>query len=154
MIISNQGRCKLCGDAPFSAHRHDFKSCECGEICVDGGTAYLRRLAKNFNNFIEMSIAIDDNAFKDITARLDEELEADILDAGNLTLLTMTMLEEYDIRPIVTPTVDMHAVRHAAREGVFWATGTGRNGFGVLSALMRYVRDAGSGWEGSGMRHE
>ncbi len=154
MIISNQGRCKLCGDAPFSAHRHDFKSCECGEICVDGGTVYIRRLAKNFNNFTEMAIIIDDKAFDDITARLDEELEADILDAGNLTLLTMTMLEEYDIRPIVTPTVDMHAVRHAAREGVFWATGTGRNGFGVLSALMRYVRDAGSGWEGSGMRHE
>jgi hypothetical protein len=44
MIIVNQVRCKRCEDTPFSTHRHDFKSCKCGAVSVDGGQAYLRRV--------------------------------------------------------------------------------------------------------------
>lgn len=44
MIVVNQVRCKKCEDTPFSAHRHDFKYCECGSIAVDGGQDYLRRV--------------------------------------------------------------------------------------------------------------
>ena len=54
-IKVNKARCKLCGDIIESTHRHDFRSCSCGEIYVDGGRAYLRRLARNFDNLEELS---------------------------------------------------------------------------------------------------
>ena len=62
MILSNQARCKLCDDTPFSRHRHDFQSCRCGEIAVDGGTEYIRRLAKDMSNLDDMSIVVPDEA--------------------------------------------------------------------------------------------
>lgn len=58
VIISNQVKCLKCGDEPFSAHRHDFKSCKCGNISVDGGQAYLKRMYKS-KNFKDMSIVLD-----------------------------------------------------------------------------------------------
>jgi ribosomal protein S27AE len=41
-IIRNAARCKKCGDVIESKHRHDFVSCKCGAIAVDGGTDYIR----------------------------------------------------------------------------------------------------------------
>ena len=42
-IIRNSARCRRCGDEVESRYRHDFVSCSCGAIFVDGGHAYLRR---------------------------------------------------------------------------------------------------------------
>ena len=38
-----------------SAYTHDFKSCSCGRCCVDGGLEYIRRVADDFENIIEMA---------------------------------------------------------------------------------------------------
>lgn len=35
-------RCKRCGDVIQSLSRHDFRSCKCGSVFVDGGSDYLR----------------------------------------------------------------------------------------------------------------
>ena len=35
-------KCLRCGDVIQSKHRHDFVSCKCGGIFVDGGSDYLR----------------------------------------------------------------------------------------------------------------
>jgi hypothetical protein len=43
MIVRNIARCKRCGDVIESKHRHDFVTCSCGNLSVDGGRAYLRR---------------------------------------------------------------------------------------------------------------
>ena len=43
MILSNQARCPTCQDEPFSRHRHDYQSCKCGAMSVDGGMSYIRR---------------------------------------------------------------------------------------------------------------
>ena len=48
MIICNQVECLVCGDRPFSAHRHDFQTCKCGNVSVDGGCDYLKRAGKGF----------------------------------------------------------------------------------------------------------
>jgi len=40
--IRNRARCKKCGDVIESKYRHDFVSCKCGAIFVDGGNAYFR----------------------------------------------------------------------------------------------------------------
>lgn len=54
-IIRNRAKCKLCGDIIESKFRHDFVSCKCGEMFVDGGKTYLRGGAKDFRNFIDLS---------------------------------------------------------------------------------------------------
>lgn len=55
-IIKNQARCRLCANLVISAHVHDYRSCKCGEISVDGGNDYLRRTANNFANVEELSV--------------------------------------------------------------------------------------------------
>jgi hypothetical protein len=40
--MRNRARCRRCGDVIESRHRHDFVSCGCRAIFVDGGMDYLR----------------------------------------------------------------------------------------------------------------
>ena len=54
-IIFNVAKCNLCKNVVESKYRHDWASCNCGEIFVDGGLDYLRRGAKNWVNFIDLS---------------------------------------------------------------------------------------------------
>ena len=42
-IKTNKAKCLGCGDVVESKHRHDWVSCTCGSIFVDGGKDYLRR---------------------------------------------------------------------------------------------------------------
>ena len=42
-ILRNRARCRKCGDIIESRSVHDFVTCSCGAIAVDGGTMYLRR---------------------------------------------------------------------------------------------------------------
>jgi len=53
-IRLNRAKCKKCGDIITSDHRHDFKSCKCGAISVDGGSWYFRRCGES-ENIEEMS---------------------------------------------------------------------------------------------------
>lgn len=46
MILRNAAECARCGDVIESKHRHDFVTCKCGAISVDGGKAYLKRSAR------------------------------------------------------------------------------------------------------------
>lgn len=62
MILSNQVRCNQCGDEPFSANTHDYRTCSCGNIAVDGGMSYLRRVGGE-NGYTDMSIEIPDRAY-------------------------------------------------------------------------------------------
>lgn len=43
-LIRNAARCLSCGDTLESKHRHDFRTCQCGRLSVDGGLDYARRL--------------------------------------------------------------------------------------------------------------
>jgi hypothetical protein len=56
IILQNKAKCTLCGDVIESKHRHDFVSCSCGNIFVDGGKEYLRRGAADFEHFEELSV--------------------------------------------------------------------------------------------------
>jgi formylmethanofuran dehydrogenase subunit E len=58
-IITNKAQCKKCGDIIESLYRHDFQSCKCRAIFVDGGLDYLRSGADNFENFIDLSVTED-----------------------------------------------------------------------------------------------
>jgi Zn finger protein HypA/HybF involved in hydrogenase expression len=43
-IIRNSARCLNCGGEVESRHHHDFVPCPCGNVAVDGGKDYLRRV--------------------------------------------------------------------------------------------------------------
>ena len=43
IIIKNAIRCNKCGDVIESFYTHDFKTCKCGSVSVDGGHQYLKR---------------------------------------------------------------------------------------------------------------
>lgn len=58
MILRNQVQCNKCWDVVESKHRHDFKSCKCGAVTVDGGTEYLRRLGDP-EDYTELSVETD-----------------------------------------------------------------------------------------------
>lgn len=64
MIIQNAVICNKCDDFIFSAHRHDFRECKCGNIFVDGGQEYIRRGGK----------ALEDGSYTDMSWELPEEL--------------------------------------------------------------------------------
>lgn len=53
--MRNRAKCKLCGDIIESVHNHDYISCKCGEIAVDGGQQYCRCSAKSWDNFIRVN---------------------------------------------------------------------------------------------------
>lgn len=52
-LILNAAKCLKCGDVIVSTHRHDFKSCKCGSVSVDGGLDYKRRSFKTPAEFEE-----------------------------------------------------------------------------------------------------
>ena len=68
VILSNQIECLSCGDRPYSRTRHDFKSCKCGEVSVDGGQSYLRRVGGAYK---DMSIVWD----RELVESLSEAVE-------------------------------------------------------------------------------
>ena len=47
----NWARCRKCGVVVESLYRHDFQTCKCGAISVDGGTAY-HRMVGDPNDFV------------------------------------------------------------------------------------------------------
>jgi len=62
-ILSNRVKCLKCGDVIYSAHRHDYKKCSCGNIGVDGGMEYLRRVG-NMSDYEELSVSLDDEVYE------------------------------------------------------------------------------------------
>ena len=62
MIIENRVVCHKCGEDIFSKNRHDFVTCTCGAISVDGGQEYLRRVGA-IHNFTELSWELPDELY-------------------------------------------------------------------------------------------
>ena len=54
MEIRNRAKCKKCADVIESKYRHDFVTCICGAISVDGGNDYFKRVG-NPEDFEEMN---------------------------------------------------------------------------------------------------
>ena len=54
-IKVNRIRCRKCGDVITSEYTHDFRTCRCGAVAVDGGKSYLERTAMDLNDYDELS---------------------------------------------------------------------------------------------------
>lgn len=70
-IMCNQVECLACGDKPFSRHRHDFTSCKCGKVAVDGGQSYLRRAGGR--DYRELSIVWPEKLSEALTEAFDSQ---------------------------------------------------------------------------------
>lgn len=65
-ITRNSVICKLCLDEIVSTHRHDFRFCKCGNIAVDGGKEYLRRVGLGISTgtYTDTSVEVEDDPTK------------------------------------------------------------------------------------------
>lgn len=61
----NQVKCLKCEEVIRSHHRHDFKKCKCGNIGVDGGTWYLKRIGNG----------IKDESYEDLSEQYESAKE-------------------------------------------------------------------------------
>jgi hypothetical protein len=52
--MRNRAKCKLCETIIESFNEHDFISCKCGEIAVDGGQSYYKASFINPENFLRV----------------------------------------------------------------------------------------------------
>ena len=59
-IVKNVIKCNRCGDVIESKFRHDFKTCSCGAVSVDGGHDYLRRAFQEDVGFTDLSEVTDE----------------------------------------------------------------------------------------------
>lgn len=57
MLLSNKAKCLICGNIIQSKSVHDFVTCACGNLSVDGGLEYLKRGMLNYDKryFEELS---------------------------------------------------------------------------------------------------
>ncbi len=55
-IYSNKIKCRYCGDVIESTYTHDFRTCKCGKVSVDGGLSYLKRSCEKPNDYFDLSI--------------------------------------------------------------------------------------------------
>jgi NADPH-dependent curcumin reductase CurA len=74
MIIQNAVTCMGCGDFIISKHRHDFVTCTCGAISVDGGQAYLRRVG-DFTNAVDHSWELPDELYRQCADAVEEAID-------------------------------------------------------------------------------
>lgn len=55
-IVRNMAKCARCGDVIESKSVHDFVTCSCGAISVDGGHAYCKRsFMYSYDDIIDLS---------------------------------------------------------------------------------------------------
>ena len=54
-IIHNKIRCKFCKDILESKYTHDYVTCSCGRVSVDGGNSYLKRSFRKEDDYEELS---------------------------------------------------------------------------------------------------
>jgi hypothetical protein len=82
--MRNRAKCKKCLSIIESFHQHDYVSCQCGEIAVDGGLYYLRAIFTNKENFIR----IDDQDNEIIPVFIDKDQSSNEQQSSEDELLT------------------------------------------------------------------
>lgn len=81
-ITRNAARCKSCGDEIESRYTHDFVWCGCGEIAVDGGLSYLRRVGSPDN--------MEDLSVYDENVEVTQEYTPSAENVANRTMIDVT----------------------------------------------------------------
>jgi hypothetical protein len=65
VVVTNEARCLKCMDVIQSVHRHDFVTCSCGNLSVDGGDSYLKRSVRDgVDSWVDLSETYDEEVEK------------------------------------------------------------------------------------------
>ena len=54
-ILRNRAKCLICGDEIESRTVHEYKTCSCGNLSVDGGLEYTKRNVKDLEKWEDLS---------------------------------------------------------------------------------------------------
>ena len=73
-IYINGVVCMGCKDYIRSKNKHDFVTCSCGNVSVDGGSHYARRIAKN-QNYIDVIEYFNDINAENNTINVNKKFE-------------------------------------------------------------------------------
>jgi hypothetical protein len=92
MIVQNAVNCLSCGDLIVSKHRHDFVTCTCGAISVDGGQEYLRRVG-DFANAVDLSWSLSDELYRACADAVEEAKETNRNKFGIANAVMRTLRE-------------------------------------------------------------
>lgn len=94
--MRNRAKCKLCGETLESFHIHDYVTCKCGEIAIDGGSQRFSASAKDYKNFLR----VDDEGNEIVVTVKDkegmDELPVVIEDAFSAPLTKKELLGELE----------------------------------------------------------
>ena len=93
VILSNQIKCLHCGESIYSAHRHDFVTCTCGSVSVDGGMNYFRR-AGDRTLMLNQSIVMDKSLLDKLIVDLDEATRTGRNSLGLVCTFVRTLRDE------------------------------------------------------------
>lgn len=52
-------KCPDCGDQIYSRCNHDFRTCECGRMCVDAGPGVGRLMHKEIDKVVIEEVEVD-----------------------------------------------------------------------------------------------
>ena len=86
--MRNRAKCKLCKSIIESFHIHDYVTCSCGQISVDGGNNYFRAAALDWVNFIR----VDDEG-NEIIVKIKEKHEEPCINNDSLEEKTCTTID-------------------------------------------------------------
>ncbi len=135
MIIVNQVICNICLDRPYSATRHDFKSCGCGNVAVDGGQEYTKRVF-NSRSYEDISIFLyKEKLYDGFKILRDNVIDYDIIEKvlqsfiDNGVEFSVSEFPEPIIKLIVDTTIESKK--------------SGRNTYGLILSIIRNIRDFG-----------
>lgn len=59
-IVLNRAKCLDCNDIITSYHVHDYVTCSCKKLSVDGGTEYISRSYVDKTKYINMNVYADE----------------------------------------------------------------------------------------------
>lgn len=60
IILVNSATCHQCGETIESKYRHDYRTCSCGSLSVDGGKDYCKRVYDGSMGYTENSLESND----------------------------------------------------------------------------------------------
>jgi hypothetical protein len=92
MIVQNAVNCLSCGDLIISKHRHDFVTCTCGAVSVDGGQEYLRRVG-DFANAVDLSWSLSDELYRACADAVEQAKETNRNKFGIANAVMRTLRE-------------------------------------------------------------
>ena len=96
ILLRNSIKCNHCNDEIESKYRHDFVTCKCGKVSVDGGKDYGRILFTELSDYTDTSIV--DNG--------SHELRRQYITWGNNYDKDMNRLPETIYNPIKDMTTE------------------------------------------------